>query len=276
VTHTAPTNGAQPRRPNKRKSSSTSTAHEQEAQAPPPFDLNHQRRKDIARFVVDQHGRLPNTTIVARYLQARYLQAAAWHCHGDRRAELEDWFVWVCAPPAIRRNIDAILKSNPPRRVRADTLGKFLHVSDAARDRLRIYTIGSYQTPKAERIKRRKEKDRLAAQARRRANGSKPREQALSRTKPWEAFGIKRRAWERRGKPTPTATTQIRRQYSSLRPSDEFASSSTAPPAARARSARNGNGKRNGKHGPRRRDSGLPKEEHPSHVVHHLTAIGIG
>ena len=82
-----------------------------------------------------------------------------------------------------------------PRNWNLDALGKHLRVSDFERAALRIYTIGSLQTPKAERIRQRKEKDRLDKQDRRRANGSQPREQSLSRTKPWEAFGIKRRAW---------------------------------------------------------------------------------
>ena len=145
---------------------------------------------------------------------------AAEHCpYGpNRRDTLMEWLQSVCAPPWILRQVrqvDAILDRIPPRRWSADALGKLLHVSDVERTMLRIYTIGSYDVPKAKRIKRRKEKRRLADQARRRDNGSKPREQSFSRTKPWEAFGIKRRAWERRGKPMPM-TTQIRGQYASL------------------------------------------------------------
>jgi len=99
-------------------------------------------------------------------------------------------------------------------------------VSDAERTDLRIWTIGAYDVPKAERLKRRKENDRLDAKARRQARGAKPRELSASRTQPWEAFGISRSTWERRGKPLPQLT-QIRRQHSSLIPSDEFSSSST-------------------------------------------------
>ena len=54
--------------------------------------------------------------------------------------------------------------------------------------------------------------------------GSTPRRQWLdnsaARTKPWEAFGIGRRAWERRGKPAPPqpeATTQVCPQHSPVR-----------------------------------------------------------
>jgi hypothetical protein len=131
---------------------------------------------------------------------------------------------------------------------------------------LRIYTIGSYDVPRAKRIKR-----------------SKPREQSFSRTKPWEAAGFRcRRTWERHGKPM----SQIRGQYASLllTPGHEFATSLSAQHAegegkvghprrsipssrarptqysgadtateARARSARNGNGKHNDKHRPRHR-----------------------
>ena len=100
------------------------------------------------------------------------------------------WFEQVCAPIPTRRQADDILDRVPPRHWSADALGKHLRVTDAERATLRCYTIGSYQTPKAERIRRRKENRRLAEQARRRANGGKPREQSYSRTKPWEAFGI--------------------------------------------------------------------------------------
>jgi hypothetical protein len=42
--------------------------------------------------------------------------------------------------------------------------------------------------------------------------------ESASRLEPWKAFGIKRRAWERRGKPTPPeATTQVCPQHSPVR-----------------------------------------------------------
>jgi hypothetical protein len=112
---------------------------------------------------------------------------AAEHCpHGpNRREALMQWLEWVCALIPTRRQADDILDRIAPRRWSADALGSFLRVTDAERATLRITTIGSYQTPKPVREKRRKEKRRLAATARRQANGSKPREQSLSRTKPF-------------------------------------------------------------------------------------------
>jgi hypothetical protein len=164
-----------------------------------PLDLNRQRRKDIARLVVHRHGRLAKAALCLPYAMA-----AAWHCprDGDRCAAMRQWCFWTCAPPSVERKIDAILEDNPPRRMRADTLARHLSVSDAERTVLRVYTIGAYDVPKAKRDARRKENHRLREQARRRANGAKPREQAFTRTKPWEDAGLRtRRTWERHGKP---------------------------------------------------------------------------
>jgi hypothetical protein len=240
-----------------------------------PFPL-HQRRRDLARLVVRRHNRLPRDCWT-------YIKVAAWHCPcgPNRRDALMHWFELVCAPVSIRRQVDDILERVPPRRISADALGKLLNVTEAERTALHIYTIGTPEVPKAVRTKRRKEKRRLAEQARRRANGSKPREQSFSRTKPWEAFRIKRRAWERRGKPT-SATTQIRGQDSFYSHGHALASCV----AARAESVPNRNGKSNGTHGARRRRR-LPTKERtseqrhpaatprPSQVVH-LEAVGIG
>jgi hypothetical protein len=207
--------------------------------APPPskqakrsFDLNRQRRRDIARLVVHRHGKLARANLCMLYVAA-----AAWHCPSDseRRFLLVQWCGWVCAPPSVERQIDAILKANPARRMRADTLARHLSVNDTERTALRIWTIGANDMSKAERAKRRKDKHRLREQSRRQARGGNPREASFSRTKPWEAFGIKRRAWERRGKPTPprrkfvrTPTTQIRAHDTYLPSGHEFASLSTA------------------------------------------------
>ena len=137
---------------------------------PRPFPL-HLRRKALARLVVKRHNRLPHDGWT-------YGKLAAEHCpYGpNRREELMKWFEMVCASLSTRQQVDDILDHVPPRHWSADALGRLLHLSDRERETLRAYTIGSYQTPKAERIKRRKEKQRLADKARREARGAKPRE----------------------------------------------------------------------------------------------------
>ena len=56
-----------------------------------------------------------------------------------------------------------------PIRWRADALGKLLRLTDAERTELKITTIGSVDVPRAERIKRRRERARQRMAARRRA-----------------------------------------------------------------------------------------------------------
>src|SRR6516162_1111789 len=118
------------------------TASAQKPQAKrAPFDINYQRRRDLAKLVVERHGMLAKAALCIPYVVA-----AAWHCPSDseRRFLMVKWCRWTCAPPSVERQIDAILKDNPARRIRADTLARHLHVSDAERTALRIWTIGAY------------------------------------------------------------------------------------------------------------------------------------
>jgi hypothetical protein len=94
-----------------------------------------------------------------------------------------------------------------PLRWRADKLARRLNLHEAERQRLRITTIGAVDLDKAERKARRKLRARQRKEERRRAKGAKPRAEyearSLTRTKPWEALGMSRRTWYRRGtKPT--------------------------------------------------------------------------
>lgn len=86
-------------------------------------------------------------------------------------------------------------------------------MSYAERCALDIRTIGAFDVPKAKRAKLQKQKqrqrDRSRKEEQRRAAGACPRTDYLansfSQAGPWEAFGISRRTWERRGKPVPEA-----------------------------------------------------------------------
>ncbi|NEK34099.1 hypothetical protein [Rhizobium leguminosarum] len=97
----------------------------------------------------------------------------------------------------------------------ADALGHALHLSYAERSALDIRTIGAFDVPKRKRAKLQKEKrrqrDRSRKEEQRRAAGALSRADYLansfSQARPWEAFGISRRTWERRGKPMPDPAT---------------------------------------------------------------------
>lgn len=177
------------------------------------FDFARTRLKEIARLVMRRHGRLPETAD-----RMTYLQAAAWHLNsrgGDQHFALENWCRRVGAKLPTEQ-INRIVEDNKPRKLRADHLAKLLSVTEAERTALKLTTIGACDVSKAERLRRRKQRHRAAQQARRRKRGVIPRDQYLaesfSRTKPWEALGISRRTWERRGKPP---VTQVRAQPSS-------------------------------------------------------------
>jgi hypothetical protein len=96
-----------------------------------PFDLNRQRRRDIARLVVRRHGRLAKAALCIPYAAA-----AAWHCPSDseRRFLMVQWCRWTCAPPSVEHQIDAILEANPARRIRADTLARHLEHSGGEKE----------------------------------------------------------------------------------------------------------------------------------------------
>jgi len=72
--------------------------------------------------------------------------------------------------------------------------------------RLGIKTIAAPDTP-ADVIEaakaRRRQRDQKYRHDQRRRLSMKPQAQSASQTKPWEALGMTRRTWYRRGKPTP-------------------------------------------------------------------------
>jgi hypothetical protein len=94
-----------------------------------------------------------------------------------------------------------------PIRWRADALGRLLRLTDAERTELKITTIGSVDVPRAERMKRRRERARQRKAAKRRAAGAVPRAEYLARCrakpKPWVILGVSRSGYYRLGRPAP-------------------------------------------------------------------------
>ena len=76
-----------------------------------------------------------------------------------------------------------------------DKVGALLRVSTDERDTLLLRAIGAEDETAAAR-RRRLRRERAAE--RRAAAGHTPRDQALTRLRPWEEIGISRRTWERR------------------------------------------------------------------------------
>ena len=111
---------------------------------------------------------------------------------------------WMAAEAAERlfEQIEAF-----PQKWRAETLGRKLNFTGAEWRILRLRTIAPVDMTKQERAAFSQAHARRRRQAKRRVMGQTPRAEWLaahsaSRNKPWEALGVSRRTWYRRGKPS--------------------------------------------------------------------------
>ena len=113
------------------------------------------------------------------------------------------------AAASLLEQIDAF-----PQKWRANTLGRKLNLTGPEWRALRLRTIAPVDMTRQERVAFSQALARQRRQARRRAQGKKPRAEylakSLSQTKPWLAHNISRSTWYRRGKPTPpTSGTSV-------------------------------------------------------------------
>jgi hypothetical protein len=106
---------------------------------------------------------------------------------------IETWAPWMDV--SERFDLIALIERTPAydRRVKATTLGKRLRVTGEERERLRLWTIAPFDLTDKQLKEQREAKHRARMQRRRRAAGSKPRDQSLNKLKPWETAGVSRR-----------------------------------------------------------------------------------
>ncbi len=165
------------------------------------------RCRDLEKFYRGVHGdMLPNNAIGRDLLfvmaHTIFGRNAITGRGGQTLARIVAWAQKWC-PWMPRHDAETLAERVIARPLRwtADSLGKRLGLTDAMRTALGITTIGSMDVSKAKRLARRRERNNAAKAAKRRAAGAKPRAVSAARTRPWEAWGICRRTWERRGKP---------------------------------------------------------------------------
>src|SRR5262249_34193994 len=119
---------------------------------------------------------------------------------------IELWAPWMPRDGAERLIDDINRTPIWQRKPNAKELGERLRVTNAQRERLRLWTIAACDMSQEEAQEWRGAKDRERKRGLRRARGSKPRADyeanSVNRTKPWLALGIKRRAWYYRLKKT--------------------------------------------------------------------------
>lgn len=110
-------------------------------------------------------------------------------------------------PQLPRRRAEALAETvlAQPRKYKAATLGRLLRLTQRERATLSITTIGAFDASATERAERKKERarERAAASYRRRQAAKPPKPEPLCRARPWDALGMSRATWFRKGKPTP-------------------------------------------------------------------------
>jgi len=159
------------------------------------------RVRDLLKLMRARHGHtLPNDAtgranaeIIAHHLAA---------LPGDQQRRISNWLeLWAPWMPIAQARALTTEATTKPKRWRADALAWRLHIIEIDRATLGITTIGATDCSKLERKARRKQRNRLRMQEKRRNAGIKPRAQYLAdvkaRAKPWEAAGISRATWYR-------------------------------------------------------------------------------
>jgi hypothetical protein len=160
------------------------------------FDLPAKRRKEIVLHAC--HVEALDTEDRNRWL-------IAWHWHNGKANDP----IWSLMEAAKRMGgeiteaeASAITEeaSITRKRLSADNLARFLGVTYAQRQALRLTTIGSVNVKRRARVELRKRSDRLYQECKRRASGARAQSQSLCRTQPWKELGMSRRTWYRRNK----------------------------------------------------------------------------
>jgi cytosine/adenosine deaminase-related metal-dependent hydrolase len=164
------------------------------------FDVAAKRRREIVL-----HGRHVGAAETEDFSQ----WLIAWHWHNSKARD-PIWSLMEAAKKMggkiTEAEASAITKEASITRkhhhLSADNLARFLGVTYAQRQALRLTTIGSVNVGKRARTVLRKRRACLREERRRRATGAIPRAEyeakSLSATKPWKELGISRRTWERR------------------------------------------------------------------------------
>ncbi|ANK85662.1 MULTISPECIES: hypothetical protein [unclassified Rhizobium] len=171
------------------------------------------RMREIEKLIRHRHGAIvPEADDALIYVEV--IAGLAFVEFGEGFVEVVLGWAARWLPWARKAAIEEIIYERTKLRfspLTADALGHALHLSYAERSALDIRTIGAFDVPKAKRAKlqkaKRRQRDRSRKEEQRRAAGAVTRadylDNSLSAARPWEAFGISRRTWERRGKPMP-------------------------------------------------------------------------
>lgn len=171
------------------------------------------RMRDIERLFTHRYGtELPDDDAGLEDLELAAHHIA--HLDGNAERHILDW-AWMWAPwlwyrDDINPEEFAHRIATSPRRYKADTLAVKLRLTKDERDALGITTIRAIGWTTQMMADLRRKKKRWREAARRRATGAKSRLDSAAQTKPWEAMGMSRATWYRRGKPLAVSRPSVR------------------------------------------------------------------
>jgi hypothetical protein len=170
-----------------------------------PKKITRIRLRELERIFSSRYGKfLPHNAAGrdALVIAAHHIVHMGPNAEQHIRAWARLWTPWMALKHVV--DLARTVIANPVK-YKADTLGHRLQLSHEERQRLAITTIGAVGQNAEQRKRLRKHRRRAYDRLRRERKGAKTREEyeagSLTRTKPWEALGISRRTWYRRGRP---------------------------------------------------------------------------
>jgi hypothetical protein len=123
---------------------------------------------------------------------------------------IEVWAPWMQQDEAEALIEDINRTPIQRRKPNARELGERLRVTNAQRERLRLWTIAACDMSRDEAAEWRKAKERARKRRQRQSRGSKPQACSINRTKPWLAEGISRATWYRQRETISSAVKLVK------------------------------------------------------------------
>jgi hypothetical protein len=159
------------------------------------------RLGDLRRLFWERYGpRLPDDDAGREDLRELLLAISTGPNADIKVAKaIEVWAEWMSKTEA-QELIDDINRTPIwQRKPNATLLGQRLQVTNAQRERLRLWTIAACDMTQEEAAEWRKAKERARKRKQRELRGRKPQSSSINRTKPWLALGVSRTTWYRQG-----------------------------------------------------------------------------
>jgi hypothetical protein len=163
-----------------------------------PIPFRVLRLSEIRKTIKRRRGGVPGTRLYAAYMiaVAAHLKPPA---HGDLHFALENWFRRYFRFVSVAATRTALANGQPAIPT-PQQLGDLLELTAEERNLDAIRTIRPCGLTPEEFEAARRLRKALKEQQRRCANGARPHTESITRTKPWEADGVSRRTWYRKGR----------------------------------------------------------------------------